>query len=102
MPPPLKQPATPAESPASEGEERFADYDEAMQEDAPIQVAEDKSAKQTRPESAGVEALAVAGPTLTLDEASARLGPEVLQALETKFNGKLCEVRVIDEKDQLF
>jgi len=41
-------------------------------------------------------------PTLTLEEATERLGPGILQALEGKFNGSLAEIRVPDEKDQFF
>jgi hypothetical protein len=41
-------------------------------------------------------------PTLSLEEAGERLGPQVLQALEDRFNGSLAEIRVLDEKDQLF
>lgn len=39
---------------------------------------------------------------LTLEEATAHLGPEVLQVLEAKFNGSLSEVRAPDEKDLIF
>lgn len=41
-------------------------------------------------------------PTLTLQEATDRLSPEILQALEDKFNGSLVELRAPDEKDQFF
>lgn len=41
-------------------------------------------------------------PTLTLAEASARIGPEVLQVLAEKFNGSLAKIRSQDEKDQFF
>jgi len=37
-----------------------------------------------------------------LEEASQRLGPDVLQALEGRFNGSLAEIRALDEKDHLF
>lgn len=46
--------------------------------------------------------LATKPSTLTLEEASTRIGPKVLQALEEKFNGNLIEVRARNEKDQFF
>jgi len=49
-----------------------------------------------------LSSLAEVGPALTLKEAETRLGPDVLQVLEEKFNGSLSEVRAPDEKDQFF
>ena len=64
-----------------------------MEPSAPLEVAE---------ESPALEAVPPAEATLTLEEATARLSPKVLQALEDKFNGSLIQVRATDEKDQLF
>lgn len=41
-------------------------------------------------------------PMLTLEEATARIGPEVLKTLAAKFNGSLTGLRLPDGKDQLF
>lgn len=79
-------------SEAAEREERFAAYEEA-EPSVPVAVAEDL------PQPAAV---ARPVPTLTLEEAGERLGPGILQALESKFNGSLAEIRATDEKDQFF
>jgi len=55
--------------------------------------------------AATVSISAVSGnklPTLTLEEATVRIGPEVLQTLAAKFNGSLTGLRLPDAKDQLF
>ncbi len=41
-------------------------------------------------------------PDVTVEDASERLGPKVLRALEQNFNGSLTQVRTPDEKDLLF
>lgn len=41
-------------------------------------------------------------PLMTTEEASARLGPQVIAALAAKFNGALTEIRHPDEDDMLF
>ena len=41
-------------------------------------------------------------PLMTTEEASARLGPQVIAALAAKFNGSLTEIRYPDEDDTLF
>ena len=41
-------------------------------------------------------------PLMTTEEASARLGPQVIAALAAKFNGSLTEIRYPDEDDMLF
>lgn len=53
-------------------------------------------------ETVALKQVAQAAPTLSVEAAKARLGPEILQALESKFNGSLTEVRSPDTKDQLF
>ena len=64
-----------------------------MEPSSPLGIAEEAST---------VETVKASEPTLTIEEASARLGPRVLQALEDKFNGSLVQVRAPDAKDQLF
>lgn len=41
-------------------------------------------------------------PTLSLEEASRRIGPEALQVLKERFNGKLTIARYPDARDRLF
>jgi hypothetical protein len=93
-PPPEGQTPAPVSelSEAEEREQRFAAYEET-EPAAPVAVAE------VSPEPA---ASARTEPTLTLQQATDRLGPDILQALKTKFNGSLAEVRAPDQKDQFF
>jgi hypothetical protein len=39
---------------------------------------------------------------LSVDEAQAKLGPDILKALGDKFKGSLTQVRHLDERDQIF
>ncbi|MGB0416797.1 MAG: hypothetical protein ACPGKS_08110 [Coraliomargarita sp.] len=39
---------------------------------------------------------------ITLDAATAKLGPEILATLDAKFKGKLSEVRHLDGRDLIF
>lgn len=39
---------------------------------------------------------------LSVDEARAKLSPEILKALADKFKGSLTQTRQIDERDQIF
>ncbi|NBB80433.1 MAG: hypothetical protein GVY36_13495 [Verrucomicrobia bacterium] len=39
---------------------------------------------------------------ITVEEAQAKLPPEVLQVLATQFKGRLTQVRHRDERDQIF
>jgi len=41
-------------------------------------------------------------PLLTVDEAKAKLGPEILDKLDRKFKGKVAGVRQPDTRDLLF
>ncbi len=41
-------------------------------------------------------------PLLSLEEASRKVGPEVLEVLDKRFKGKLTGVRHPDERDHLF
>ncbi len=41
-------------------------------------------------------------PLINLDEAAERLGPEILETLKERFNGKLTEVRRVDAQDRIF
>jgi len=43
-----------------------------------------------------------AAPSLSLEQAEGRLGPNVLAALEARFKGSLVSVRVPDERDLIF
>lgn len=52
-----------------------------------------------------VDALPTRGqgePLIPVEEAQAKLPPEVLKALEEKFKGSLTQVRHRDERDQMF
>jgi hypothetical protein len=41
-------------------------------------------------------------PLLSLEEAQAKISPEILEVLAIKFKGSLTQVRHIDERDQMF
>ncbi len=41
-------------------------------------------------------------PLLTIEEAQAKLSPEILKVLSEKFKGSLTQTRQIDERDQIF
>ena len=41
-------------------------------------------------------------PLIDLEEAAERLGPEILETLKERFNGKLTEVRRVDAQDRIF
>jgi hypothetical protein len=79
-------------------------------------AAEERFAAYQEMESAGHDSAGVEEPIgfepvkpaetvaakLTVEEASAKIGEKVLQALEGKFNGQLTEVRAPDQKDLFF
>ena len=68
-----------------------------------IEQLEESSATPAPPVSdSPILGLTAETPQLTLEEAAQRLGPQVLQLLEEKFNGSLVEVRSPDERDVLF
>lgn len=41
-------------------------------------------------------------PLLTIEEAQAKLSPEILEVLSKKFKGSLTQTRHLDERDQIF
>ena len=46
--------------------------------------------------------LVITKPLITLEDAQAKLSPNVLKVLSEKFKGSLTEVRHMDERDQIF
>jgi len=60
----------------------------------------------SEPEEDGFDPVAAApgngAPLLDLEAARARLGEDLLKTLETKFAGRLSEVRRVDGRDHLF
>jgi hypothetical protein len=58
-------------------------------------------AKKDAHKSAPAAAPASGAPLITKEEATQRLGPKVLAALEAKFNGSLTDIRYPDEHDML-
>jgi hypothetical protein len=85
-------PSTPEPAPAPSTEP--LQVEEAPPE-KPIQVkaAEPVAATATTPEEA---------PDQSLEDARRKIGPEALQVLKERFNGKLTNARQPDERDQLF
>ncbi len=67
-------------------------------EEAQGGFAASKDAQQSAPAAAP----ASGAPLMTREDATHRLGPNVLAALEAKFNGSLTDVRYPDENDMLF
>lgn len=39
---------------------------------------------------------------MSVEDAQAKLGPDILQALADKFKGSLTQTRPLDERDQIF
>ena len=46
--------------------------------------------------------LVITRPLITLEDAQAKLSPNILKVLSEKFKGSLTEVRHMDERDQIF
>ena len=46
--------------------------------------------------------LAIAKPLISVEDARAKLSPNILKVLSEKFKGSLTEVRHKDERDQIF
>ena len=46
--------------------------------------------------------LAIAKPLISVEDARAKLSPNILEVLSGKFKGSLTEVRHKDEQDQIF
>ena len=55
----------------------------------------------TLSESSAID-LVITKPLITLEDAQAKLSPNILKVLSEKFKGSLTEVRHIDERDQIF
>lgn len=72
----------------------------AMDAVADLQVQETEGSFSTK--KAAPQMIHSGEPLITIEEASARLGPQVIAALAAKFNGDLTEVRNPDEDDMLF
>lgn len=53
-------------------------------------------------ESASPKGVAKGEPLISLEEAQAKLSPEILKVLAEKFKGSLTQVRHRDERDQIF
>ena len=76
----------------------------------PERAAQDAAADRQAQEAAGRFSAEKAAPKvihsgeplITVEEATQRLGPQVMAALATKFNGNLTDVRYPDENDMLF
>ena len=68
-----------------------------------IQVEEDPPpVKPAIPAEESLPAPTEVEPALSLEEARHHIGPEALQVLEERFNGKLTGVRRPDDRDQIF
>ncbi len=97
-PPPAETatPATPDDNSPAAALPTSSDSSAADDPD-PLAVSE---AVSSPAESAPNGNVAKIPPSLTLEEAAARIDPQVMQALADKFNGSLAEVRATDDKDQ--
>ena len=83
-----------------------ADDDERAASDATADLMAEEAqgvfaAKMDAHKPAPAAAPSSGAPLITKEEATQRLGPKVLAALEAKFNGSLTDIRYPDENDML-
>ena len=77
------------------------DPERAAQDAAADQQAQEAAARFPA-EKAAPKVIHSGEPLITVEEATRRLGPQVMAALAAKFNGNLTDVRYPDESDMLF
>lgn len=100
-PPAMAESDAPAEQPA----ENPADLLTAAMESPEVTDAElqavDASLDAMMLEE-GAATMQSGKPLLTIEEAKAKIKPEILEALSKKFKGSLTQTRHLDERDQIF
>jgi hypothetical protein len=70
--------------------------------DEELEAVDDALDSMMLNEAASTAGLAKGKPLLTVEEAQAKLSPEILKVLAEKFKGSLTQVRHKDERDQIF
>ena len=66
-----------------------------------LMVEEEEGEFSTQPDMP-VPVISTNDPLISLEDAAARLGSEVVETLKERFNGKLTEVRRVDALDRIF